>query len=235
MNTSAKTTAVPQPQASVRSKPAPPVYVAKAGNTSLEVRAYQNRGRPIYTIGKTDASGKRESISRRDLQAIKNLADRLVVRMANSGSQSQAQTLEQQKHLAQQFAELKALTEPLQLSPLTVIKAHLRFTEDLKGVPLVQVVQMFTRAGAVQVVPAKVPEVVDLFLSQKPLLKKGGEYVKQLKGTLNVFAENFSGLIDSLTSVEIETWLFDLDVEETTRRTYHGRLSQLFNLLLRGS
>lgn len=204
MKLTATSSAVSQPQASPRRQAAKPVYTAKSGNSSLEVRKYQNRGRPIYTIAIKDAAGLREPISRRDLDKIITLADKLVVKMATNGWQSKAQTLAALEKSAQQFTELKALTEPLHLSPREVIKAHLRFTEDLKGVPLVQVVQMFTRAGAVQIVPAKVPEVVGLFLSQKPLQKKGEEYVKQIKSTLNLFADNFSGQIDSLTSVEIE-------------------------------
>lgn len=229
MNPTVKTTTVPQPQASVHRKAAAPVHVAKAGNSRLEVRQYQNRGRPIYTIAIKDATGRREPISRRDFQEIKTLADRLVVKIVNSGWQSKAQTHAMLKQQAQQFTELKALTDPLQLSPLEVIKVYLRLTEDLRGVPLVQVVQMFVRAGAVQVLPAAVPTVVDAFMAQDSLGKKGPDYVKQIKSTLNLFAESFAGPIDSLTSVHIETWLFALDIAETTRRTYHGRLCQLFN------
>ncbi|KAF0178504.1 MAG: hypothetical protein FD161_1809 [Limisphaerales bacterium] len=206
-----------------------PVYVARAGNITLPVRQYQNRGRPIYTFESKSAAGQRVPTSRRNLNAIKTLADKHATELATSGFQSQAQDIDKREELARQFEELQALTKPLQLSPLEVVKAYLRLTEDLKGVPLAQVVQMFIRAGGVQVLSATVPAVVDAFMARDSLAKKGPDYVKQIKSTLTAFAGQFPGPIDQLALVDIETWLFGLEVAETTRRTYHGRLCQLFS------
>ena len=119
------------------------------------------------------------------------------------------------------YLAAEKMVAPFNMPPVSALDEYARCRQMLGEVPLMAAVQDFLRRTQGVTLGAKVPDLIDEFLTAKAQDHLSKSYLDQLSIAVRRFAKAFPGEIMAIKSGELDRWLRSLSGSPVTRNSVH--------------
>jgi integrase len=198
--------------------------IVKKGHATVKIYEVQNRDRKNYTVSYVDSAGRQ----RRNFASL-DLAKREAANVADDLNKGDLEALKLTGADKQIYTQAKETIAPTGVPLLSVAHEFARAFDILGGSHIVDAARYFKKHVDVDLPQVTVAEAVEKFRAAKEAEGMSAMYLKDIRGLLGDFADNFQCPLSSIQPDDLRQYLNAMRVGLVSKENRRRMLVVLFN------